>query len=132
MGLLIAFCVAIALCSCATVKSDDDLSAVQISALQESSERLDTFDQRLMELDAELGKGKIHAAPYKRRADELTSLIAEECQFQNAILIKDPKIKIMARHLVDNIQKAFEATPLVIEALSMIALRGLAGATITP
>jgi predicted aminopeptidase len=124
--------VILAFTGCATVKTYDDLSAVQISALQESNERLDTFDKRLQELDNQLATRKIRAAAYKRQADELTSLIAEESQFQNAILIKDPKIKVMARHLLDNIQKAIEATPVIAEAIALVALRGLAGATITP
>ena len=120
------------LIGCATVRTLDDLSAVQISALQESNERLDTFDKRLMDLDARFANKKIHVAAYKRQSTELTSLIAEECQFQNAILIKDPKIKVMAQHLLVNIQKAFEASPAVVTALALGALRGLAGATITP
>ena len=122
------------LASCATVKSYDDLSAVQISALQESNERLDAFDKRLMELDHQLASREIHAAAYKRQADELTSLIAEDCQFQNAILIKDPKIKIMAQHLLDNIQKAFAASPVIVAKLALGVLEGIAGShgTITP
>jgi outer membrane murein-binding lipoprotein Lpp len=128
----LVFGTAIALSGCDTVKDYDELSTVQISALQESNARLDTFDQRLQELDSKLAQRKIHAAEYKRRADELTSLIAEESQFQNAILLKDPKIKIMARHLLDNIQKAIEATPAIAAAITLGALRGLAGATITP
>jgi hypothetical protein len=131
-GLVLAFWTAIALSGCDTVKDYDDLSAVQISALQESNARLDTFDQRLQELDSMLAQRKIHAREYKRRADELTSLIAEESQFQNAILIKDPKIKVMAQHLLDNIQKALEETPVVLGGIALVALRGLAGATITP
>ena len=125
---------AVAFTGCATVKTYDDLSAMQISALQESNGRLDAYDQGLMVLDNELAKGKIHGAVYKRRTDELTSLIAEECQFQNAILIKDPKIRIMARNLLDNIQKAFEATPAIATVVALEVLRGLAGAnaTITP
>jgi len=132
LAVILTFWTVIAFTGCATVKTYDDLSAVQISALQESNERLDIFDKRLQELDNQLADRKIHAAAYKRQADELTSLIAEESQFQNAILIKDPKIKVMARHLLDNIQKAIEATPVIAEAIALVALRGLAGATITP
>ncbi len=123
-----------ALSGCATVNNYDDLSAVQISALQESNARLDAFDKRLIELDNKLAEGKIHTAVYKEKADELTSLIAEESQFQNAILIRDPKIKIMAQHLLDNIQKAVEATPKIAAVITMSVLEALAGshATITP
>jgi hypothetical protein len=130
--MIFAFGMIVAFSGCATIKNYDDLSAVQISALQESNEWLDAFDKNLMELDAKLARGKIHVAGYKRRADELTSLIAEESQFQNAILIKDPKIKVIARHLLDNIQKAIEATPAIAATIALEALRGLAGATITP
>ena len=134
MGVVFVFWTAIAFSGCAMVKTYDDLSAVQISALQESNERLDTFDKQLMELDDKLARRKIHAVEYKRQADELTSLIAEESQFQNAILIKDPKIKVMAQHLLDNIQKAFEASPVIVAKVAIGVLEGLAGShgTITP
>jgi len=119
--------ISLALSGCATVKTLDDLSAVQISALQESNERLDTFDKQLMQLDAKLARKKVHTAAYKRQADQLTALIAEECQFQNAVLIKDPKIKVLAQELLDNIQKAVDASPQVLGALAQAALRALAG-----
>jgi len=134
LGVIFAFWTALAFTGCATVKSYDDLSAVQISALQESNERLDTFDKRLVILDDKLARGKVHVAEYKRRADELTSLIREESQFQNAILIKDPKIKVLAQHLLDNIQKVFAESPLIVAKLATGVLEGLAGShgTITP
>ncbi|MCE0523521.1 MAG: hypothetical protein LV480_11495 [Methylacidiphilales bacterium] len=131
-GVVFAFWMIVSFSGCSSIKSYDDLSAVQVGALQESNERLDAFDKQLMELDDKLAKGKIHVAEYKKRADELTSLIAEESQFQNAILIKDPKIKVMAQHLLDNIQKAIEETPVIAETIALVALRSLAGATITP
>ena len=133
-GVIFVLGTVLALTGCATVKSYDDLSAVQISALQESNGRLDTFDQRLMVLDDDLAKRKIHAIAYKIRADELTSLIAEECRFQNAILIKDPKIKIMAQHLLGNIQKVLAASPVIVAKLAVGVLEGIAGShgTITP
>jgi len=124
----------LAFSGCASVKNYDDLSAVQVKALQESNARLDAFDRSLMELDKKFAKGKIPPDAYKRRSHELTSLIAEECQFQNAILVKDPKIKIMAQNLLDNIQKAAEATPKIATAITVGVLKALAGshATITP
>ena len=112
---------------CSTVQSYDDLSAVQISALQESDQRLDVFDQRLKELDDKLAKGKIHIAAYKRQADALTSLIAEESQFQNAILTRDPKINEMADHLLNNIGKVVEIAFALAPRLAIAVLSGLEG-----
>lgn len=114
------------------IKTYDDLSAVQINALQESNARLDMFDQRLRQLDTELARGKIHTGFYKQRAAELTSLIAEESEFQNAILVQDSKIKVLARKLADGIQKTLAAAPEVLGVIAMGALKALSGATITP
>jgi hypothetical protein len=134
VGFVLTSAIVCGLSGCATVKDLDDLSAMQISALQESSGRLDVYDQRLMELDKLLAQGKIRAASYHRQANQLTSLIADECQFQNAVLIKDPKIKVMAQHLLDNIQKALQASPVIVAKIAIGVLEGLAGShgTITP
>jgi hypothetical protein len=114
------------------IKTYDDLSAVQINALQESNTRLDVFDQRLRQLDTELARGKIHSGFYKQRAAELTSLIAEESEFQNAILVQDSKIKVLVQKLSNGIQKMLVATPEFLGVIAMGALKALSGATITP
>ncbi|MCE0499286.1 MAG: hypothetical protein LV481_15205 [Methylacidiphilales bacterium] len=116
---------------CATVRTIDELSAMQISALQESDQRLDVYDGQLQKLDDAYAKGKIHRAAYEKQTKSLVALIRDESEFQNAILIKDPKIKVMAQNLLDNIQKALEMTPIVIEDAGLVFLKALAGSGAT-
>jgi hypothetical protein len=119
---------------CATVKTGDDLSAMQISALQESNERLDVYDRQLQKLDADYAKGKIRRSVYDRETRDLVALIREESEFQNAILIKDPKIKVMAQHLLETIQKVAEGMATITVLASVVALKSMAswGGAITP
>ena len=107
---------------------------MQISALQESGERLDLYDRQLQKQDDDYAKGKIRRTVYERQSRDLVTLIREESEFQNAILIKDPKIKTMAQNLLVNIQKAMEATPLIVAKLALEVLTAMAQShgTITP
>jgi hypothetical protein len=72
----------------AAVKSYDDLSAVQMMALQESDGRLLNDDRALESLQNELIHHKISRREFALEDRELTACITEEAAFQNAVLTK--------------------------------------------
>lgn len=73
----------------ASVKSFDDLSSTQILALQDSEQRLQTYDHALQALEVARTNHKISRQEYGYEEHDLTAFIAAEASFQNAILIKD-------------------------------------------
>jgi hypothetical protein len=74
--------------SAATV-SFRDLTAQQIAALDASQQRLATFDRALQALDQRRARRDISLKEYKYQEHDLLAFIANEADFQNAILHKD-------------------------------------------
>lgn len=66
-----------------------DLTPQQVAALDDSQERLGTFDRALQALDARRARHKISLRDYRFQEHELLAFIANEADFQNAILHKD-------------------------------------------
>jgi hypothetical protein len=115
----------------ARVRSLNDLSALQIAALQESEQRLATFDLRLQELDHAHRVGKISFRTYSRKSKELTDLIADEAEFQDCILTKQSDLPEKADKVLATVGKFAVEAPLYLSMVALEAL-GVSHATITP
>jgi hypothetical protein len=70
------------------VKTLNDLTAMQIMALQESEGRLVKDDQTLQALESDLKHKRISRSDFENQSRELVSYIGEEASLQNAILTK--------------------------------------------
>jgi hypothetical protein len=70
----------------AKIKSFQELSATQIMALQESENRLATFDRDLQDLEREREYKEISLREFAWQRRDLVAYIGAEAQFQNSIL----------------------------------------------
>ncbi len=66
-----------------------DLSPQQAAALNLSEDRLATFDRALQVLDERRARHLVSAREYEFQRNDLVGFIANEAQFQNAILVKE-------------------------------------------
>ncbi len=66
-----------------------DLTPQQTAALDASQERLTAFDHALQMLDQRYARNRISLSDYRYQERDLLGFIANEADFQNAILHKD-------------------------------------------
>jgi len=125
--LRLAGCLAVLLLAApadARTKSWKDLDGPQIVALQASQQRLDEFDRALQILDQRRARGRLSRQNYQFQQHQLVGFIANEADFQNAILHKDSaEAFILSREQLENLTNACGA---VLVLLARVGLQVLA------
>jgi ABC-type uncharacterized transport system fused permease/ATPase subunit len=100
-----------------------DLSAQQIAALDASQQRLGEFYRALQILDARRARGKLLKQDYRRQQHELVGFIANEAEFQNAILHKEGTDGfVLSSEQLDKLQEGCETALAIVGRLGLEAL----------
>jgi hypothetical protein len=107
----------------AHTKSWKDLDGQQIAALQASQQRLGEFDHALRILDQRRARGRVSRQDYQFQQHQLVGFIANEADFENAILHKDSgEAFILSSEQTDNLKNACEG---VVAVLGRVGLQAL-------
>jgi hypothetical protein len=75
-------------------------------ALEESERRMVVYDHELQKLDQKRAKGRISKQDYQFQEQQLVLLIQQESLYQNAILVRDPKLAQYAKGLGESLEHA--------------------------
>jgi hypothetical protein len=103
-----------------------DLSPQQVAALDASQNRLATFDRALQTLDARRARQRISLRDYNYQEHDLLAFIANEADFQNAILHKDATDPFMlSSDQCDKIGEGCEYAGAILAKAGMAFLQGL-------
>jgi hypothetical protein len=114
---LLAFCLlgSGASVSCrGAVKSYDDLSAMQIAALQESEGRLVQDDRVLEALQSDLLHRQISRRDFAVQEREVVACIGDEAAFQNSVLRKQSDFPAKSQAVLRTIGKYSVEIPLAV------------------
>jgi hypothetical protein len=123
-GCLAVFFIAVP--ASASTNSWNDLSAQQVAALDASQQRLGEFDRALQILDRRHARGQLSRQDYQMQQHELVGFIANEADFQNAILHKDSaEAFVLSSEQTENLKNACGAVLAVLARVGLQALTAI-------
>jgi hypothetical protein len=80
-----------------SIKSLGELNAQQAVALEDSQQRLLLFDRELQVVESQRMRRQINRQEFERKQSELVNVIADEAEFQNALLTKQkPNFELLS------------------------------------
>ena len=119
---LIVFMIGGSVAARAHVVSPRELTFPQIMQLEQSEQRMVTYDRALQAVDLARKKHRISAQEFAYEEHDLTAFISGEAVYQNDIMTRKSALPEDVREVVENVERY---TTLAAEAVGCIALRCL-------